>query len=119
MIFRNLDSDGDWAFGKGINDYLFDDEAISLNIRTLLLSWVGDCFFDINAGIDWYNRLGKTNQASLLGADIKRVILLAYGVTSINSIDFDIIDRDFNISFNINTLFSKEYQDSIRIGLND
>jgi len=62
MIFRNIDENGDWDFGKGIQDFTSGNKAIGLNIKTRIQSWVGDCFFDMNAGIDWLNRLGSKNQ---------------------------------------------------------
>lgn len=115
MIFRNLDSDGDWSFGSGKGNYTDKSSAIGLNIKTRLHSWVGDCFFDQLAGIDWINRLGSKNQRSLLELDLKRVILQSEGVTSIVSFDTILNDRDFTANYSVNTIYSQEYIDSFTV----
>jgi hypothetical protein len=113
MIIRNLDSNGDWTFGQGKQNYLTGNAAIGLNIRTRLLSWVNDCFFDLRAGIDWTNRLGSKNQRSLLEADLRRVILQSYGVTGIVSFDTVLNGRTFSARYSVNTIFSTEFTDSV------
>jgi hypothetical protein len=115
MIFRNLDADGDWTFGKGKSDYASRNQAIGLNIRTRILSWVGDCFFDKPAGIDWWNRLGSKNQRALLELDLRRIILQSDGVTALVSFDTILDNRDFTANYSVNTIYSKEYQDSLTV----
>ncbi len=117
MIFRTLTPNGDFSFGKGRNNYASKNDAIGLNIRTRLYSWVNDCFFDLKAGIDWTNRLGSKNQRALLEADLRRIILLSYGVTGIVSMDTELNGRDFKAQFSVNTIYSKNYKDSINIGV--
>lgn len=113
MIIRNLDQNGDWTFGNGLSNYLDRNAAIGLNIKTRLLSWVGDCFFDLNAGIDWINRLGSKNQRGLLESDLRRVILQSFGVTGIISFDTVLVNRVFIANYSVNTIFSKSFTDSI------
>ena len=116
MIFRNLDADGDWCFGKGKNDYVRDVEAIGLNIKTRIYSWLNDCFFDMTAGIDWAARLGDKNQKGLLDSDLKRIILSSEGVTGLESFSSQIVGRKYSASFSIFTTFSKSYKTQIQIG---
>lgn len=115
MIFRNLDENHDFCFGKGKNDFLRESAAIGLNVKTRLLSWVGDCFFDLNAGIDWWNRLGSKNQRTLLELDMRRVILQSEDVTGITEFSTDQVGRDFNASYAINTVYSKEFLDTLTL----
>lgn len=82
MIVRAVDVDNDWLFGKSKNDYRSNKEAIAQNIKTRLQSFLGDCFFDSNAGIDWFNLLGGKNKTALDLA-ISAVILNTGGVTRI------------------------------------
>lgn len=117
MIFNNLDSNGDWTFGRGIGDYVDLNAAIGLNIRTRLYSWVGDCFFDKNAGIDWKNRLGTKNQQALLEAELRRVILQSFGVTGLVSVSTQLNDRLFTASYSVNTIYSTAYEDSLTLEL--
>jgi hypothetical protein len=116
MIFRALDENHDWTFGNGRNDFLSTNDAIGLNVKTRLLSWVGDCFFDLNAGIDWINRLGTKGQRTILELDLRRVILTSFGVTGITSFYSDLNVRDFTASYEVDTIYSKAYQDTITQG---
>lgn len=118
MIFRKLDSGGDWTFGAGKSNYAKLDEAIGLNVKTRILSWLNDCFFDLGAGIDWYTRLGLKGQDELLSLDLRRVILQAEGVTGIIAVDVTKASvRDFRATYDITTRYSKSYQDTITLGI--
>lgn len=113
MIFRELDDSGDWLFGKGSNNFLRGNDAIGLNIKTRLLSWVNDCFFALDAGIDWINRMGLKNQQDLLSTELKSLILKSVGVTGINSLSVDLTGRDFTASYDINTIYTLNYQNQV------
>jgi hypothetical protein len=115
MIFRTLDADGDWEFGSGVGNYAAKDRAIGLNIATRLRSWVNDCFFDVNAGIDWLNRLGYKNQKALLEHELKALILKSEGVTGLLNFDTVLVNRRFQATYNITTIYSQSYQDSIEV----
>lgn len=65
MIVRRIDGVGDWCFGAGRGDYVAANAAVAQNIGTRLRSFLGDCFFDTAAGIDWFNLLGEKDQTSL------------------------------------------------------
>lgn len=113
MIFRELDENHDWVFGRGLQNMTRENQAIGLNIKTRILSWVGDCFFDMNAGIDWVNRLGSKNQRALLELDLKRIILQSDGVTGILAFDTNLIGRRFSASYTVSTIYSQDFQDII------
>ena len=65
MIIRSIDGTGDWNFGKGANDYNSGQAAIAELIQVRLLSFLGDCPFDMGAGIAWFQFLGSKNQIAL------------------------------------------------------
>lgn len=109
MIFRNLDSSGDWTFGQGLANYVAQNTAIGLNIKTRVYSWLGDCFFDQQAGIDWWNRLGSKNQKGLLDSDLRRVILQSEGVTGLVSFVSVLTGRVYTANFSVNTIYSNDY----------
>ena len=118
MIFRNLTPGHDWVFGKGAQNYLKDDDAIGLNIETRLLSWIGDCFFDRAAGVDWLNRMGLKDQQDLLTQECKLIVMQSFGVTKVNNFNADFIsDRAINLTYNITTIFSPSYLNSVAVGL--
>ncbi len=97
MIIRATTATNDWTFGKGLQDYFFNEAAVEANIRTKLLEWVGDCFFNQLAGVDWKNRLDIGQQANV-AVEVKQVILQCFGVVQI---------LNFQASFSSSTRFDQ------------
>ena len=84
-MFRSLYAD-DWEFGNGLGSYVTEQQEIGLNIKTRVMSFLGDCFFATNEGIDWWNLLDYRYQDRLENA-VQDVIKNTPGVTAINSVD--------------------------------
>lgn len=103
---RALDKNGDWEFGRGLSSYKRSQEAVIQNLLTKLKEWKFDCFFAQNSGIDYKNRLGKTNQKRPLDQDIRRIIMSTDGVISLNSFDSTLVNRNYKANFNITTVYS-------------
>lgn len=112
-MIRNLDVNHDWTFFDGIFNYLTGDDDIALNIKTRVLSFLGDCFFATDEGIDWFNLLDYRYQPDL-ELKVTEVIKNTPGVTAINSVELLVgKDRRANIYYDIQTEFSKSYTDTI------
>lgn len=106
MRVRALDADGDWTYGKGQNNYLTQNRAVGQNIQTRLLSFLGDCFFDLSAGIDWFTYLGGKDQLALNLA-VSAVILNSQDVTGIRQLSIDLsATRVLTISYRVQTTYS-------------
>ncbi len=105
MIVRALDAEHEWTFGRGKNNYLTGNPAIGQMIRTRLLSFLGDCFFDLEAGIDWWERLGGKSQPAL-NFDIKSVIINTEGVVGIEeeSQVYDPVTRLYAPIYSVTTI---------------
>ena len=116
MIFRQLDDNHDWVFGAGMQNFTTGTKAIALNIQTRILSWRGDCFWNMLAGIDWINRLGNKNQAALLSAELRRLILQSYGVTGLQAFDTVTDGRAFTVTTTVNTETGQTTQATAAIG---
>ena len=65
MIFRSLDSNGDWNFGAGKSSYARYNDAIVLDIETKLKAFRGECFFDSQAGVPWFDLIDLKNKDSI------------------------------------------------------
>ena len=117
--FRNLDDNGDWEFGKGNQSYADELQSTMLNIKTRLKSFKWDCYFDLDAGIDWFEILAKRGQyvKELIEINVRLCILQSLYVTRINKIDirYDEVERKLFLDYNINTIFG-EGSDSIELG---
>ena len=110
MKIRAIDENSDFMFGKGRSSYKDNAEAIGENIQTRLMSFLSDCFFDQNAGINWIELLGKKNGEKELILACKNVILQSYGVVKVNSISWIEDDnRQLSLRFDIDTIFSASF----------
>lgn len=117
MIVRAIDNTGDWLFGKGKNDYKSKNDAIAQNIQTRLQSFLGDCFFETTAGIDWFGFLGGKDQIALNLA-ISATILNTENVTGIKQLSINLTAaRLFVVSYNVQTTYST-VQDAFQYDLN-
>lgn len=106
MIVRALDVNHDWTFGKGKNDYFVNNNAIVQNINTRLNSFVGDCFFAANAGVDWWNLLGGKSRVAVELA-ISTIILNTTGVTGLVELSVILSDtRQVSIVYQVSTVYS-------------
>lgn len=105
MIIRALDADGDWTFGKGKNDYVSLNDAVGQNIQTRLSSFLGDCFFSSDSGIDWFNLLGSKNQIALNLA-VSAVILNTDNVLGLIELSIELDEtRRLTIQYSVQTSF--------------
>lgn len=109
MAFRNLDSLHDWVYGSGKNCYVTGNQEIALNIETRILSFLSNCFFDTDAGIDWFNLLDYNRREQLENA-VQETIIQTPGVTGINSVDAVMgANRQIRITYDIQTIYSNSY----------
>ena len=106
MKTRALDAMGDWQFGRGLQSYATEKNALNQNISTRLKSWKNDCFFAMDDGVDWNNFL-DIGKKTFLDIDIKRVILQTEGVLRISSYEstLDPETRKITISATVGTIF--------------
>jgi hypothetical protein len=107
-IVRALDSNGDWLFGKSLSDYIANQSAVAQTIKTNVSSFLGDCFFDLGSGINWFVFLaGSKNQLALQLA-IASTILNTTNVTGLLQLSATLnpLTRGFNIAYQVNTTYS-------------
>lgn len=111
MTFRQITGTGDWIWGQGASGYAFGNAAIALNIQTIVLSWVGDCFWALGDGIDWRARLDVGQQQDLI-SELTSRILQAYGVVGVTSVNFlfNPKTRGLTVTYMIDTIYSSGFQ---------
>lgn len=106
MITRALDSNHDWLFGKGQNDYLQNQSAVVQSIDTRLLMFLGDCFFSIANWIDWITLLrGKSELA--LSLAVSAMIANTDGVSALLQLSITLDSaRNCTITYQVQTIYS-------------
>lgn len=116
MIVRSLDSNGDFTFGAGLNNYKSANLAVVQSIQTRLSSFVGNCFFDMGAGINWFFYL-SSKDAQGLSLAISAVILNSPAVLGLLNLRFSLnSDRVFSIVYQVQSTYSvtgNEFQYSL------
>ena len=106
MIVRQIDVNGDWTFGSGKNNYLSNNAAVAQNLETRLRSFLGDCFFDQLAGINWFSLLGSKNETALL-LSISTVISNTPNVIGILELSAILNNnRSITVSYVVQTTYS-------------
>lgn len=107
MRVRALNNDHDWLFGAGKTNYFYANAAIAQNINTRLNAVLGNCFFDLGAGIDWFNLLGAKSQRALNLA-ISTTILNTAEVTGILQLSSSLNSRTraFSVRYQVQTVYS-------------
>jgi len=116
MIIRSVDNDHDWNFGKGLQSYFKDEKAIAMNIETRLLSFVNDCFFDQEAGVDWIRLLGAKSTREEIILSCRAVILQSFGVVRINELDASALSiRNLTLTYNIDTIYSSQFENTVEV----
>ena len=110
MIIRALDSNGDATFGQGKENFLSNQLAVAENIQTNLYCFLRDCYFDIQKGIDWIRFFSVPTSNQEVTLSVKGIILLCYGVTSIQSLNVSSANRQIRITAIINTIFTSNFK---------
>ena len=115
--FRLLDANHDWQFGAGKESYAKDLPALLLDLETRILSWVGDAFFDLDAGVDWINLL-EYNTQKQLGSSIKNIAFRTNGVTKVNDFSISLDNtRTADVELNVDTIFGSNIQNFINLSI--
>jgi hypothetical protein len=117
MKMRNLTATGDWTFGKGLQCYVVGQSAIELDIKTYLYLWVGNCFWSLQAGINYRQLLDKGQKDRLLAA-LQAGILGRFGVMGINqlSVNLDPQTRRISVAYDVSTVYTQSFKNSITLG---
>ena len=106
MAFRNLDGNHDWLFGQGLGNYVTQSREIALNAETRVLSFLGDCFFAVNEGINWWNLLDYNKQEELENA-VSATIAATPGIEKIESVELVMgANRRLTIEYTAYDIFS-------------
>ena len=109
-------------FGQGKGSYLAGVEAIIQDIDTALQISLGEAFWAMTFGVDWFNLIG--GEAPIAQQNIilqtRQIIISRTGVTKINSVTVTFVDyrRSLRIVYDISTIFGR-YSNTFLKGFNN
>lgn len=86
MRYRKLDSDGDYSFGQGPQEFLVNSpDAVAQAIRTRLLLETGEWFLNDQEGTPYKEQILGANKQTTYDVAIKERILGTPGVITITN----------------------------------
>ena len=108
MRYRQLDSNGDFVFGSGVQFLVNTPAAVAQAVLTKLKLFAGEWFLDSGVGTPYSTQILGTNTQGTRDMAIKTVILNTPGVTSLalysSSVD---ANRKFTVNATINTIYGQ------------
>lgn len=108
MRYRRLDADGDYSFGRGMDDFLIDvPEAPAQAALTRLFLFQGDWFLDSAEGMTWRTRVLGNRTADTRDPAIRARVLGTPGVSRIDEYSSN-LNRDtrrFSVDMKISTIY--------------
>lgn len=116
MIVRAVDYNHDWTFGRGRQSYKQEQEAIMQTVKTRLMSIFADCFFDVDAGIDWLRLLSNPGTLEEIRLSCRSIIARTDGVLRVHSVDVIQAGRRVDITFSVDTEYTDNVESSLGVG---
>lgn len=109
MIYRRLDENGDYSFGRGGQDFNSGTLAVAQAVKSRLLLLQGEWWENTEEGLPLFqNILGVPGTPeSLNGVDllIQNRISETPGVRTINNYSRSFQDRNYSVSCNVETIY--------------
>lgn len=111
MIYRRLDSNFDYTFGGGLNNFLSGKEAVAQAIVTRLKLFLGEWWANRNDGLPMFQSIlgyGGSNKDSVDRLITER-ILQTQNVTGIENISssYDGNTREYKFTALVDTIFGQ------------
>lgn len=109
MRYRRLDSNGDYSFGRGGQDFISGTLAVSQAIKSRLLLLEGEWWEDSAEGLPLFQHIlgAPGTPEGLSGADllIQERISETPGVTSISDYQRTYDNRNYSVSCDVVTIY--------------
>lgn len=107
MRVRALDSNWDFKFGKSRQDYASESLATAYDVKQKILCWYNDCFFDMQAGIDYKNLLGEKGGKTTLDNSVKKILMVQPDIVEITYFESSVIDRKYSLTTRFKTVYNE------------
>ena len=107
MKTRTVDSNWDWNWGKGIQNYADDSLGVAYTVKMKILSWYKDCFFEMDAGIDWKNIIGSKTTKQQADTAIKEIIQTEPEILDLTFFESSVVDRVYTATIRFKTIYGE------------
>lgn len=117
MIYRKLDTNGDYAFGKNLQNFVYNGDAVVQAIKTNLLLFKGEWWEDTSDGLPAFqNILGipaSQQNEDAVALIVKERIASTKGVSKVTNCVCTYTDRQLTISYSIITDYSENMSEEV------
>tara|TARA_B100001059_G_scaffold179056_2_gene179704 strand:- start:4273 stop:4629 length:357 start_codon:yes stop_codon:yes gene_type:complete len=105
-----LDDNGDIAISQRGPILIKNNLETMQNVKTRIKEQVFDCFFNLNAGIDWINPPRTKQGREELISQIKTIITNTNNVSAVNDINYEYnyATGELSVAVNYKTIFSDD-----------
>lgn len=107
MRVRALDKNWDFQFGKSKQDYVSGSLATAYDVKQKILCWYNDCFFDMQAGIDYKNLLGSKGGKDKIDNSIKKILLVQPDIVEITHFESSVTNRKYSLTARLKTVYNE------------
>ena len=105
MTTREINEKREFMFGNGLLNYKVDMEELKQNIITTIRSFKNDCFFDLDAGIDWKTYLSNYGTEKEIKEDIIRNVKKIEGVVGVVNYNSFLENRKLVITMTVQSIY--------------
>ena len=108
-MYRKLDQNGDFVFGRGKAQFLQGASAVAQAIKTSLLLFQGEWWENLNQGVPMFQSiLGQPGgNKSKIDRILQQAITAVQGVTGIQNIQTSLQNRQYVFYCVVNTIYSQ------------
>lgn len=119
MIYRRLEDDGSYVFGRGKNGFLSGREAVGQAIKTRLLLFQGEWWENVTEGLPFFQNIAGTRNNEegnirTVGLLVQNIIAGTRDVTDINEeeLRFDTDTRTLHCKYTVDTVYGQVIVDA-------
>ena len=109
MKYRTLDTNGDYSFGKSMQEFKANNNAVVQAVGTNLRLLKGEWWEDIGEGLPLFQNIlkmgGSADHLKVADMLIKERILSTAGVAEIKSFTSDLTGRSYSATCSVQTIF--------------
>lgn len=110
MAVRELDKKHDWTFGQGLRNYAINSDEIKQSVICRLLSFKNDWALDMDAGLPWFELMGRNISLKQIEQTVRDCVLNTVGVEKITNYkaDLNAESRQLTIALSYVDIYKKE-----------
>lgn len=109
MIYRRLDSNNDYSFGRGKQDFISDTKAVVQSIKTRLLLLLGEWWEDQSDGTPFFESIlglsGTPDNLNAVDLIVQDRIITTENVLEIVNFSSSYENREYHMNCTVNTRF--------------